>query len=122
MMADKRFGKLIDIYNNKFAPEEKKDEAELWAKLYAAMEPGFELMGFREGRQNKFARILVITFDAVGDHILYGALVKELRRLLPKAKITWLTRASLLPLIRYCPYVNEVLAMEDSIINPFSYS
>jgi len=109
---DENIEKLNNAYTNYFA-EVRAQKNFSWRGLYENMEPAFKVAGYREEGEDKYARILVISLNAMGDHIIYGALVKKLRQLFPKAYITWLTRAGIAELIRYCPYVNDIIAVAD---------
>lgn len=64
-------------------------------------------------------RVLVVRLDAVGDGVLNTPFLRELRRLLPQARITAVVSRQLYPLIEVCPYVDEVLPFDCSV--PFRW-
>jgi ADP-heptose:LPS heptosyltransferase len=56
-------------------------------------------------------RILILRPDGVGDVVMTGPLLRELRRARPDAHITLVVRPEVLNLVETCPYVNEVLTL-----------
>ncbi|MBK8742719.1 MAG: glycosyltransferase family 9 protein [Betaproteobacteria bacterium] len=73
---------------------------------------------FRQLRQNRsriVERVLVVRLDAIGDVVLTTPFLRELRRNLPKARITLLVRPAIHNLVELCPYVNEVLTYEPPV-------
>lgn len=62
--------------------------------------------------------MLVVRPDEIGDMVLTIPLVRELRRLLPRASITLVVKPSARNLLDICPYVDEVLACDWTIDPP----
>src|SRR4029453_10787425 len=54
-------------------------------------------------------RVLVVRLDEIGDVVLTGPFLRELRRNIPNASITLLVKPALKNLVELCPYVEEVL-------------
>ncbi|MEM7816941.1 MAG: glycosyltransferase [Candidatus Aenigmatarchaeota archaeon] len=62
----------------------------------------------------KFKRILVIKISSLGDLILVFPSLKELKENFSEGKIFLLTLKKYLPLLRNCPYIDEVITLEDN--------
>ncbi|MBD3246195.1 MAG: glycosyltransferase [Candidatus Omnitrophica bacterium] len=58
-------------------------------------------------------RILVMKISALGDLILVFPALRALRERFPRARITLLTHRKFTPLLFECPYVDEVVSVED---------
>jgi len=75
-------------------------------------EPTFRLMGMRRGSGEATLaaarRILVVRLDEVGDVVMTGPFLRELRANAPDARITLVVKATVANLVELCPYVNEV--------------
>ena len=82
-------------------------------RIRFAMEWFFRLAGFR-GRRTKVANILVVRLDRLGDLIMTSGFLRALREDFPEAKISLAVRASLEPLARICPDVDEVIGLPAS--------
>jgi ADP-heptose:LPS heptosyltransferase len=54
-------------------------------------------------------RILILRLDEIGDLVMTGPFLRELRRLLPSARITLMVQPSVYNLMELCPHVDEVL-------------
>jgi lipopolysaccharide heptosyltransferase II len=68
---------------------------------------------------SRVKRVLVVRLDAVGDGVLNTALLRELRRALPRAWITAVVSPQLYPLLEVCPYLDEVLPFDCAV--PFRW-
>jgi heptosyltransferase-2 len=79
----------------------------------------FDLMGRRgkRGQINRdlLERILIVRLDEIGDIVMTSPLLRELRRLLPKTRITVVVKPQLYDLVSLCPYVDEVLTYDLAI-------
>ncbi len=76
------------------------------------MESVFKKNGFRdEHDENEQFNILVIRLDAIGDSILNSAFLRELRRNYLSARITLIVNQTVYPIVEFCPYVNEIIAI-----------
>ncbi len=60
------------------------------------------------------ARVLLIQLDALGDVLRTTALLPAIRRVQPRAHVTWLTRPEAAPLLRNNPLVDRVLVLGDA--------
>jgi len=79
-------------------------------------EPLFWGSGYRSYRSHNIAdakRLLVIRLDAIGDVVLTSPFLRELRHAMPQAWITLVVSQKTFNLVELCPYVNEVLALEQ---------
>jgi len=79
-------------------------------------EPLFQLTGHR-GKGDRLDigeinRVLIIRLDDIGDLILSTPFLRELRRLIPQAKISLVVKPSVAELATDCPFVNEVLVYD----------
>lgn len=61
---------------------------------------------------SQIKRVLVIRLDEIGDVVMTSPFLRELRRNLPNAWITFVVKPSVLNLVENCPYVDEVLASD----------
>ena len=57
--------------------------------------------------------ILVIRLDEIGDVTLMSGMLRELRRNAPQSRITLVVKKDVYDLVRYCPYVDEVLVFNS---------
>lgn len=79
-------------------------------------EPLFRVVGRRFKQRCKIAqvqRVLIVRLDAIGDIILTTPFIRELRYCLPEAWIALVVSRTTFNLVELCPYVNEVLALEQ---------
>ncbi len=80
----------------------QKDGTDLRARVPAVQENSL-----------KSARaILVVRMDEIGDLVMTGPFLRELRRNAPQAFITLVVKPQFLNLVELCPYVDEVLTFE----------
>jgi ADP-heptose:LPS heptosyltransferase len=63
----------------------------------------------RRSHLGKVESILVIRLDAIGDVLLTGPFLRELRRGYPRARITLVVAPRVLNLVETCPYVDRAL-------------
>jgi heptosyltransferase-2 len=82
-------------------------------RMRLAAEWLFWLGGFR-GRRTDVENILVVRLDRLGDLIMTSGFLRALREDFPAAKISLAVRASLEPLARICPDVDEVIGLPAS--------
>ncbi len=61
---------------------------------------------------SKVKRALVVRLDEIGDAAMNSAFLRELRRLLPGARITLVVKPIVHDLVEFCPHVDEVLVYE----------
>lgn len=59
--------------------------------------------------ERKLRKVMVIQLSDIGDIILTGPFLRELRRFLPNAWIILVVQPSMFNLVEKCPYVDEVL-------------
>ena len=68
--------------------------------------------GFRDGYSKGQQHILLIRLDAMGDMVLTTGFVREVRRNYPGAYLTLLVSPAIYPLVKRCPYVNQILVLD----------
>lgn len=56
--------------------------------------------------------VLIVRLDEIGDSVLMSPFLRELRRNLPNAKISMVTKPAVTNLVERCPYVDVVLSYE----------
>ena len=81
-------------------------------KFFADTEKQFAELGYRENRTTEVENILVPLLDDVGDFVVAGPVLREIRRNYPAAHITLVVNKSVYPLAEFCPYVNEILKFD----------
>jgi heptosyltransferase-2 len=64
-------------------------------------------------------RILVVRLDRIGDVVMMGAFLRELRRGFPKAWVTLVVSPGTFNLVETCPHVNEVRVFRNPSDRPF---
>jgi len=81
--------------------------------LPAALEPLFHLAGMRRsvtGASGQRPRsVLVVQLADLGDVVLSGPFLRELRRHLPRARISLVVQPGLVNIVERCPYVDEII-------------
>ena len=86
-------------------------------------EPVFWLAGMRRKSKeldlSQVQRVLVVRLDEIGDMVLCFPLLRELRRLLPQARITLVVKPSVYNLVELCPYVDEILTYDWRVSDRF---
>ncbi len=96
--------------------------------LPAVLEPIFRLAGMRRPAAVKSGRsevrpprsVLVVQLADLGDVILSGPFLRELRRHLPRAWITLVVQPGLVNIIERCPYVDEVIPYDWRIVRDWT--
>lgn len=76
----------------------------------------------QNGHEEKIKNVLVLKTDEIGDFVLASAFLRELRLMLPNAKITLVVNATTYNLAELCPYVNEIIIYNQDVsryIRPF---
>jgi ADP-heptose:LPS heptosyltransferase/glycosyltransferase involved in cell wall biosynthesis len=77
------------------------------------LEPFFRLAGLRRASSRVAGRpprsVLVVQMADLGDVILSGPFLRELRRFLGRAKITLVVQSAMVNVIERCPYVDEIV-------------
>lgn len=64
--------------------------------------------------------MVVMRYDGMGDLVMSSGMLRELRRLLPQARITLVCRTPWAAWMRTCPWVDEVLDVENSFPRRFN--
>jgi ADP-heptose:LPS heptosyltransferase len=86
-------------------------------------EPLFQIMGLRRKGAvidlKAADRVLVIRLDDIGDMVLSTPFLRELRRVVPQAKISLVVKPSVEELAVGCPFVNEILVYDPG---PLGYT
>jgi heptosyltransferase-2 len=57
---------------------------------------------------SRLERVLIVRLDKIGDIVLSTSFFRELRRNVPRARITLIVSPAAYPLVAACPYVDEV--------------
>ncbi len=87
-------------------------------------EPFFWLLGMRrkggEVDLSQVKRVLVVRLDEIGDVVMTGPFLRELRRNLRDAWITLVVKPAVYNLVELCPYVNEVLTYDWRVNGRFT--
>ena len=82
-------------------------------------EPFFRLGGWRKHHADltlsSLKNVLVIRLDEIGDVVLLSPFLRELRRNLPNAWITFVVKPEVFNLVELCPYVDEILAYNPAV-------
>ena len=68
---------------------------------------------------SRVERVLVVRVDEIGDTLLTGPFLRELRRNLPQAEITLVVNPAVRNLVERCPYVDRVLTYEWAVSGLF---
>lgn len=63
-------------------------------------------------KQALWKSFLVIRLDAIGDVVCTTALIRELKHNYPKAKLTVVVRKETEPLLKDCPYINNLILFD----------
>lgn len=75
----------------------------------------FHENGFRSNHRGQQVRkILVTRMDGLGDLVMTGPFLRELRRSQPKAYITVVVKPEYREVVALCPYINSVLCFDSS--------
>jgi heptosyltransferase-2 len=84
------------------------------AAMAAPIRKSRELLGWRPRKipLGKARNILVIRPDEIGDVVLTGPFLRELRMSAPLAHITLVVKRLCQELVEHCPYVNEVYSLD----------
>lgn len=69
----------------------------------------------RRGRRGALARVLVMRYRFIGDSVLLGPFLKNLRRLEPSARIDLLVAPFSGQVLAHCPYVDRILPFAPSV-------
>lgn len=78
----------------------------------AFLEPVFRLGGRRRPSGPAPRSVLVVQLADLGDVILSGPFLRELRRHLPRAWISLVVQPGLVNIVERCPYVDEIIPYE----------
>src|SRR6266705_4462325 len=79
------------------------------------IEPKLTTTGEAGQREGKFARVLcvlLVRFSSIGDILLTTPLVRALARRHPEAKLVYVTKRAMAPLVADNPHLAEVVALE----------
>ena len=78
------------------------------------MEKKFSDAGYRSfPKANEKLHVLIIHDAGIGDFVLQSGAIREIRRLYSGAYITLMVNGASLPLAENCPYVDEVIPLEN---------
>ncbi len=65
--------------------------------------------------EDHFERVLVVRPDEIGDAVLLSPFLRELRRNLPRARITLVVNPTVSNLVERCPHVDEVVVYDQRV-------
>ena len=71
---------------------------------------------------NDYINILIIKLDAVGDVLRTTSILPSIKKILPGAKITWITKTKSLPVLKDNTYINSIYPAEGNLEQVFSES
>ncbi len=60
-----------------------------------------------------FKRILILRPDNIGDSVLFSGSLKHYRNLYPDAKITLAVKKHIIPLFKYCPFIDSLIDYKE---------
>src|SRR5207247_2635755 len=81
-------------------PRECSSDAASWRKL------------IRETRIGRVLCVLLVRFSSIGDILLTTPLARALRRRHPEARIVYVTKQAMIPLVSDNPHVHDVVGLE----------
>lgn len=89
--------------------------------IFPALFKGFFLLTGRRRKRSpmtasQLRRVLAVQLADMGDIILTSPFLRELRRFLPRAKISLVIQPSMFNLVEKCPYVDEVLPFQWRVV------
>jgi ADP-heptose:LPS heptosyltransferase len=87
-------------------------------------EPLFHLLGLRSRRAGadwrSLRNVLIIRLDQIGDAVMTTPLLRELKRHLPRARLSLVVKPSVLNLVELCPYVDRIHVFDWNIHGNFA--
>ena len=87
------------------------------SELMFQAEMTFRRTGYRDEISAGVENILVVRLDEFGDIILTSGFLREVRKNFPSARITVVVKPLSLPLVEFCPYVNEILTFDQNSLD-----
>ena len=88
--------------------------------IYTIFEPLFKLFLMRRKTDpfslEKVNRVLIVRLDEIGDVVMTGPLIREIRRNIPQGHITIVVKPELQHLVRKCKHIDEVLTYEWNVL------
>lgn len=89
--------------------------------IFPALFKGFFLLTGRRRKRSPTAasqlrKVLVVQLADMGDIILTNPFLRELRRFLPRAKISLVIQPSMYNLVEKCPYIDEVVPFHWRVV------
>lgn len=111
--SEKIADSILRILENSSLAEAMTDRARKKVEKYYTMEECLQETEKVYHKTLESLRILVIKISSLGDLILSLPALSELRYRFPKAEIKLLTSKKLQSFIYDCPYVNEIITVDD---------
>ena len=74
----------------------------------------FSAHGFRTSKMRHVRKILVTRMDGLGDLVMTGPFLRELRRNQPQAHISVIVKPEYRDVVELCPYINAVLCFDST--------
>ena len=104
--------KRLEIFFVDFFKNIKKIDPSNYGMFLNRVEEEFGRLGYREKISSGVENILIVRLDAIGDQILFSGFLREVRRNFPAAHITLVVSPIAVPMVEFCPYINEVLSLD----------
>lgn len=101
----------LNVFFGEFFREMRKAPAQSYGQFLTRAEQEFKRQGYRE-KVEGVENILIVRLDAIGDIILTSGFIREVRKNFPQAHITLIVTPLVVPMVEFCPYVNEVIALD----------
>jgi ADP-heptose:LPS heptosyltransferase/glycosyltransferase involved in cell wall biosynthesis len=110
-----------DFFVSKLRAAFQKASSFVALLIFPAFYKGFFLLSGRHRKSSpidasQLRNVLVVQLADMGDIILTSPFLRELRRFLPRAKITLVIQPSMFNLVEKCPYIDEVLQFHWRVV------
>lgn len=112
---------MINAFNQ-FFEHVKEQKIFSISEFIKEMEPKFEAAGYRQTpkvtaySERRQTKILLIQDAGAGDFVIHTGLIREIRRIYPKAYIALIVKPQAFQLAELCPYVDEVIINRGKFI------
>ena len=110
-----------DFFIGKLKAAFQKTSSYIALLIFPFLYEGFFLLSGRRRKKtpleaSQLRKVLVVQLADIGDIILTGPFLRELRRFLPSAEIVLVVQPGMFNLVEKCPYTNEVLPFHWRIV------
>ena len=108
----------LNVFFGELFREMRKADPSTYGAFLARAEEEFKRTGYRQTiSEESVENILIVRLDEFGDIILVSGFLREVRANFPRARITLVVKPLALPLVEFCPYVNDVLTSDINSFN-----